>query len=104
MKAQVIILFVTVCLAVPAASSPLDAWQWRNPLPQGNRLLAVAGNSNRLVAVGEGATVLVSTNAVDWLVTNAPGAVKLNALCFANDQFIAVGGQGNILISTNGTA
>src|SRR5215831_17225378 len=49
-------LFVFGCLGLKADS--LDAWHWRNPLPQGDTLNAVASGGGNFVAVG-GNTVAV---------------------------------------------
>jgi len=53
-------------LIVHLWAAPLDVWHWRNPAPQGNTLKGIAHGNGRFVAVGEGGTVLISSNGVDW--------------------------------------
>src|SRR5207244_2949539 len=56
---QVIFLF-TLCGSTSA--DPLDVWQWRNPLPQGNGLSDVAFDGDAFVAVGDNGAILHSTD------------------------------------------
>src|SRR5438876_6016446 len=52
-------------LTVPAAGQ-LDTWQWRNPLPQGNDLTAVAFGNGLFVGVGEVGASVTSSDGVIW--------------------------------------
>ena len=89
-------------------------WQWRQPLPQGNALHAVAAGNNTYVAVGDAGTVLSAPylpDAVrDWTPT-APiirqslfdVAFRANALAPAGEGvFVAVGASGAVIRSTDG--
>lgn len=92
-----------------------------------NILLGVSGNTNTLVAVGEGGMVLrsanqftnvVSTNATGGLETNSvslwgvvwaeaglvPVATDLQGVAASEETFVAVGAGGTILTSPNGDA
>jgi len=84
-------------------SDPLDHWHWRAPLPQGYSFHGATVTSNLFVAVGEFGTILLSTNGIDWLITNAPVITNLNSVCFTGDRFVVVGDGGTILTSTTGT-
>ena len=80
---------------VPAAS--LDQWVWRNPTPQGLSLFDVAYGNGVFVAVGESGTILTSSDkGTNWTVRVAgtDGRRTLNAILFANNQFIAAGVEG----------
>jgi hypothetical protein len=41
-------------------------WQWVNPLPQGNTLLAVAYGAGHYVAVGRAGSIVASEDGVSW--------------------------------------
>ncbi len=80
---------------------PLDRWTRRNPLPQGEMLLDVAQGNGRFVAVGEGGTILSSTNGVNWTAHRLRTAVPISGIAFGNGLFVAVG-DGNVLTSIDG--
>ena len=88
------------------AAAPLDAWHWRNPLFQGNNLNSIAFGNGRLVALGEGGTVVVSTNGgTNWqthIRLDATGfPIWMRQIAFGNGLF--VGADWNVLsTSTNG--
>jgi hypothetical protein len=92
------------------AVEPLDIWQWRNPLPQGNQLNAITCVNELVVAVGEGGTIVTSTNLeMAWWSRSPLGTnvQTFNAIAYANSTFV-VGGSGGgnpgtILTSTDGT-
>src|SRR5215216_4782451 len=88
------------------AAAPLDVWHWRNPLFQGNTLKSMAFGNGRLVALGEGGTVVVSTNGgTNWQTyirldeTGFP--IWMRQIAFGNGVF--VGADWNVVsTSTNG--
>ncbi|MEK9136761.1 MAG: hypothetical protein AAB393_06520, partial [Bacteroidota bacterium] len=67
-----------VCMA--GTSNAQTAWQWRNPLPQGNRLNGVhVFDANTAVAVGTAGTVLRTTNAgASWATQHYAGGTTDN--------------------------
>ncbi len=74
-------------------------------------LTALAFGNGRYVAAGwrdeTGETrVAVSTDTETWTVAGVPGfeSAHLRGIAFANDQFVAVGERGLILVSSDGTA
>jgi hypothetical protein len=83
-------------------AGPLDSWQRRNPLPQGNNLLSVTYGDGQFVAVGERGAIVTSTNATNWVVQSLRTDVDLNKVVYGQGQYIAVGDYGNILGSTDG--
>ena len=97
--AIVAILFLAI---TPAFADPLDNWHWRNPLPQGNPLQAVAYGSNTFVAVGNGGTILTSPDGVTWTSGTSGTGNSLNGICYSNNIFVAVGTEGTILTSPDG--
>jgi len=93
-----IILFITI---VSAQSN----WEWRNPLPQGNTLLAVhTYNDDIRVAVGDLGTILRTSNGGEtWAMKSSGTSRVLRAVSYADEQTIlAVGDSGTILRSSNG--
>ena len=69
---------------------------------------AVAFGNGQLVSVGEGNStfsngfVSVSMDGSRWLSQTTPSQVFLNDVIYAQDKFVAVGGNGTIISSTNG--
>lgn len=80
----------------------MDRWTRRNPLPQGNNLLALAHGNDTYVAVGERGAILVSTNGTNWTVQNLRTSVQLYGVAFGDGTFVATGDGGVILSSTDG--
>ncbi len=84
------------------------SWQWRYPLPQGNHLFDVQMiDSNHIVAVGGGGTVMQSDNGgTTWRVHhNVAGGVlsEINGVSFTDTNTgIAVGDGGVIRTSDGG--
>ncbi len=77
-------------------------WQWQNPLPQGNTLNDVCFlDSNRLIAVGEGGTVMQSDDkGENWQIEHYVENVHsdLTGVFFMNpDTGLSVGRDGIIL-------
>ncbi len=73
-------------------AQPLDSWQWRSPLPQGNDLYGLACGNGLYVAVGSHGTLLTSTNGLDWDVHSLETNYTLNAVTYGDGLFVAVGG------------
>lgn len=90
------------------AVEPLDIWQWRNPLPQGNRLYAITYGGGRLVAVGDYGAVITSPDlaASPWAVSHPPTNGDLRAVAYGNGLYVAGGAGGGtsgmILTSPDG--
>ena len=95
------------CLSEAAFNScadPLDDWQWRSPLPQGNALRGVAYGDGRLVVVGDGGAMLTSADGISWELQNSGSAQALNGVAWGNGIFVAVGQGGTLMTSVDGTA
>ena len=86
-----------------SASEVLDQWHWRNPYPTGNDLHGVAYGKGIFVAVGQGGTIMTSTNSHAWEHRESGTDKQLNQVIFAQDMFLAIGESGVILSSTDGT-
>lgn len=81
-------------------------WQWRNPLPHGNDIHAVAAGNGRIVAVGDCRSIVMSTNLSDWTRARPfEQATELRSAAYGNGKFVAVGygpTQNTILHSADG--
>ena len=92
-----------------AAVEPLDNWQWRNPLPQGNRLSAITYGGGLVVGVGEFGSIITSPDlaTTPWGVSHSPTNGDLSAVTYANGLYVAGGAGGGtsgmILTSTDAT-
>lgn len=69
-------------------------WEWRNPLPQGNRLLDVAYLDGSFVAVGAFGTILTSPDAVAWTQRSAGSTAILTGVTSNGVRLVAVGVHG----------
>ncbi len=80
------------------AADPLDQWQWRNPLPSGNGLEAVRYGNGMFVAVGDGGTILSSTDTTNWTsrylgsIYGAAMGYTLSSIAWGAGTWTAVGG------------
>jgi hypothetical protein len=88
---------------VANAPSLLDTWYWRNPLPQGHDLSAVAYGNGIFVAVGECGTIMASSDGASWALRTSGTNDDLLGIAYLNGIFVAVGFSGTILRSNNGT-
>jgi len=77
-------------------------WVWRVPFPQGNGLISMTWSGSRYVAVGEGGSVITSTDAKTWTMANSKTHNKLNGIIWTGSFFVAVGHSGTIITSMDG--
>ncbi len=81
-------------------ADPLDQWQWRNPLPNGNALEAVAYANGTFVAVGDGGEILSSPDGTNWTsrylgpIYGAGAPYVLRDLAWGAATWVAIGGVG----------
>ena len=73
------------------AAPVVDKWQWRNPLPQGHDLKALAYGNGLYVAVGDYGTILSSADGVEWGLHSLETLVSINGVVYGNGTFVAVG-------------
>lgn len=86
------------------SAAPLN-WQWRNPLPQGDKLNAVVHGSGIYVAVGDGGAIVTSTDGINWTERTSDTGKNLHGIVYGGGIFAAVGGdftEGTILTSPDG--
>jgi hypothetical protein len=112
-----LILLTSNLLAV----GPLDIWQWRNCLPQGNKLVAVNYCGGLLIAVGNQGAIVTSpglttagwtntgwaspnawTNS-GWFVGNSRTNLSLNCVAYGTNNWVIGAAGGNVLTSQDGT-
>lgn len=101
-KALVCWLLAAALILGPAGPSKASAWQWRNPLPQGNSLAQVVYGSGTFVAVGEGGTILTSPDGVSWTKRDSSTDYWVNGVVYGNEAFVAVGDGSTVLTSADG--
>jgi photosystem II stability/assembly factor-like uncharacterized protein len=93
-------------LAIPSQEIlAQEAWQWRNPLPQGNDIMAVRFfNNNSVVAVAAFGTALRSPDGGNtWKVIYPGTPATLRSLWFVYENLgFAVGHSGAIVRTTDG--
>ena len=88
---------------------PLNNWHWRNPLPNGNPLVAaqtlngIIFTNGTFFAVGNSGVVATSINATNWAEFATDTTNQLNNIIFADGKFVAVGNLGTIETSADGT-
>jgi hypothetical protein len=68
---------------------PLDRWIRRNPLPQGDNLLAVTHGNGRFVATGERGSVVFSTDGVHWLAQRLRADADLAGVAYGNGILVS---------------
>jgi hypothetical protein len=102
-KLIALVFFCMGLLQLSVVANPLDNWNWRYPVPQGNSLYGVAFGAGQYVAVGHFGTIITSPDGVTWAERDSGTLATLNAVTFGNGLFIAVGDFGTILTSTDGT-
>jgi hypothetical protein len=90
-----------VAILTVLRGGPLDRWTRRNPLPQGDNLLAVTHGNSRFVATGERGSVVISTNGLNWTAQRLRADADLAGVAYGNGLFVSVSRSGNILTSTN---
>jgi hypothetical protein len=76
-------IFLLLLCVLPSLAAPLDKWYVRSPLPTAFNLNAVAYGNGKFIAVGDGGTMVISTNATDWFLAAPLVAQKLNSVAFA---------------------
>jgi hypothetical protein len=96
-----VIFFATLVCSARLWSAPLDQWHWRNPLPQGNRLLRIVSANGTSVALGELGTVLTSTDGTNWVTQDSGTTFALHDCAYGSSRYVIVGENGTVLISTN---
>src|SRR5262249_20359620 len=80
----------------------LDVWQWRNPLPSGNSLFAVAFGGNTFVVAGELGAASRSADGLEWLTVNTGITNTRHGMAYGNGLFVMVGDGGSIATSPDG--
>jgi photosystem II stability/assembly factor-like uncharacterized protein len=95
------------CGAFGHAASPLSTWTLRSPLPPSNPLRDIVYTNGLWIAVGDGGTVLTSSDdGQTWPrqslgITNAQDSIR--GVAHGGGKFVAVTSYGAALSSANGT-
>ena len=84
-----------------SGTGPIDAWQWRHPLPTGYNLLGITYGNNTFVTVGYGGVILTSENGITWTERSSGVTDGLTAVAYGNNTFVAVGYGPTILTSAD---
>jgi hypothetical protein len=110
MKSQKLFSFILILTLIVTSfllsgnsnADPLDHWHWRNPLPQGNHLSAMAYGNGAFVAVGDSGTTLTSPDGATWTARSSGTTNGLLGIAYGNGAFVAIGDSGVILSSPDG--
>jgi hypothetical protein len=68
----------------------LDEWAGRHPRPAANDLNRIAFGNGRYVATGEGGSIVMSSNALQWTALALGNSYAVQGLAFGNGVFLAV--------------
>jgi hypothetical protein len=79
----------------------LDRWAWRNSRPQANDLKHIAFGNGRTVAVGEGGSVVISTNGIDWTTVAFGNRHTFTRVTFGNGLFAALAESHEPIVFTS---
>jgi len=79
------------------------SWTARNSGTE-NSLGGVVYGNNIFAAVGQGGTILTSTDGTSWTSRNSGTGKVLRDITYDNNTFVVVGRDGTILTSTDGTS
>ncbi len=79
-------------------------WQWRHPLPQGNKINKIIPGKTGLIAVGDGGCVLRSEDGWKWRAGGSGTRHNLRGIVWTGSRYVAVGGGGAVLTSPDGIA
>jgi len=77
-------------------------WQPVSQGTQSNTLRGVAFGNGMFVAVGDGGTILFSSDGATWTRAGSGILTTLNTVQYLNNLFVAAGEGGEILVSNNG--
>jgi hypothetical protein len=75
------------------------AWEWRDPLPSGNDIGAVAYGNNMFVVIADFGVVYTSTDAMTWQRRELCTYQNFNTITFRGGQFVVTGDTGAIFTS-----
>jgi hypothetical protein len=96
-----IVCLFAFAFSIHAQTAPLQEWHWRNPLPQGNRLLNVVAANGTFIALGELGTLLTSTDGTNWVRRECGTTLSLRNCAYGGGQYVVVGDFGTVLTSSN---
>ncbi len=74
---------------------------WRNPLPTGNSMQAVAFGNGTFVALA-GYEILTSPDGIDWTTRTSATTNALRDVIYVQNRFVAVGDGGAVCTSADG--
>jgi hypothetical protein len=96
-----LLLHLVMCSSYPGKSDAASYWEWRDPLPQGNQLNAIAFSGKRYVSVGEGGSILTSEDGKKWTTSQSGTHKRLTSIVWTGTSFVIVGYR-TILTSPDG--
>jgi hypothetical protein len=82
-----------------AEAQPCSPWQWVNPLPTGQPLLAVTFGDEGYVAVGGFGTIVRSPDGASWATRTSGTKAALYGVAWSGREYVAVGASGEALRS-----
>lgn len=83
-------------------ATTITSFTLRHTRPGAGMLWSIASGNGLLVAVGDGGTILTSSDGRSWTRRNSGTSDWLLAVTYGASQFVAVGDRGRILLSPDG--
>ena len=78
-------------------------WSLQQPASADQNLNAISWSESKFVVVGDGGTILISTDGQNWNAPSSPATVyNLTAVKSTGSEFMAVGNNGRIFTSPDG--
>jgi hypothetical protein len=87
-----LVVAVVFFLLPTAIRSSASEWEWMNPVPQGNHLMAAVDGTGVAVAVGDLGSIVASSDGLTWHVVHFDPEYWLWDVTWGNGKFVAVGG------------
>lgn len=104
MKRILAIILTVFCLTAPYTGfADTTDGKWDHILgPSARSMSAIVYGKGVFVQVGDGGTILVSSDGKQWTVVDSPTTMNLRKLDFNGERFVATGIKGTVMTSDDG--
>ncbi|MEM9243521.1 MAG: hypothetical protein AAGA27_05630 [Pseudomonadota bacterium] len=87
---------------VAISSNSGENWNLENTNQNNGVLNSITYSDGQFVAVGQGGTIVTSTDGVNWTTQTSTTTETLNRIIYAEGMFVAVGNNGTVVTSLDG--